>query len=125
MRTLLVDDDQIDRELICRLLRSTGLPVEITEAEDAIAALDAITTEDFDCLLVDQRMPGIIGTEFIRAFRDMKSGSRTPIVVLSGEDARSLTTEEAVGAGGDFFLAKQDLTAGRLKAVLSCFSRGQ
>ncbi|MEZ5930993.1 MAG: response regulator [Alphaproteobacteria bacterium] len=120
MRALLIDDDSVDRQLICKLLKSTGLPVDVTEAEDAIAALDAISSEDFDCLLVDQRMPGIIGTEFIRAFRDMK-GDGAPIVVLSGEDANSLTAEQAVGAGGDFFLAKQDMTAGRLKAVLSCF----
>lgn len=120
MRALLIDDDSVDRQLICKLLKSTGLSVDVTEAEDAIAALDAISSEDFDCLLVDQRMPGVIGTEFIRAFRDMK-GDGAPIVVLSGEDANSLTAEQAVGAGGDFFLAKQDMTASRLKAVLSCF----
>lgn len=120
MRALLIDDDSADRQLIRKLLKSTGLVVDITEAEDAIAALDAVSAEEFDCLLVDQRMPGVIGTEFIRAFRDMKGGGGAPILVLSGEDASSLTAEQAVGAGGDFFMAKQDMTAARLKAVLSC-----
>lgn len=124
MRTLLVDDDRLDRQLICRLLKDSDPSVDITEAQDAIAALEALGSEKFDCLLVDQRMPGIIGTEFIRAFRDMESGDRTPILVLSDENASKLTIEEALGAGGDFFIAKQDLTAKRLKAALRCFGQG-
>jgi CheY-like chemotaxis protein len=125
MRALLVDDSRVDRQLICKLVKSSDLPVEITEAPDAIAALDALATERFDCLLVDQRMPGVIGTEFIRAFRDMEIGSRTPILVLSGENSNALTIEQAVDAGGDFFMAKQDLTAGRLKAALRCLGPGR
>lgn len=125
MRTLIVDDSRLDRQLISRLLKSSDISIEIKEAQDAIEALDVLAAEAFDCLLVDQRMPGIIGTEFIRAFRDMEDGSRTPIVVVSGDQVGSLTLEEALGAGGDFFLAKQDLTAGRLKAALHCLGRGR
>lgn len=123
MRTLIIDDSQVDRQLITRLLKSLDLPIDIEEAEDATTALDTTATEDFDCLLVDQRMPGLIGTEFIRAFRDRESGSRTPILVLSGDRAEALTFEEALGAGGDFFMNKQDMTAGRLKAALRCFAQ--
>jgi CheY-like chemotaxis protein len=123
MRALLVDDNRLDRQLICRLLKNSDLSVEITEAQDALAALDMIASQEFDCLLIDQRMPGVIGTEFIRAIRAMETGHRMPILVLSGEDAEMLTIEEAVGAGGDFFIAKQDLTAGRLKAALRCLGQ--
>lgn len=123
MRTLIVDDSRLDRQLIRGLLTSSDISVEVEEAQDAIAALDAVNTEAFDCLLVDQRMPGMIGTEFIRAFRDMENGPRTPIVVLSGENAGSLTIEEAIEAGGDFFMAKQDMTASRLRAALRCLGR--
>lgn len=125
MRTLIVDDSRLDRQLISRLLKSSNTSIDIKEAQDAIEAFDAVNAEDFDCLLVDQRMPGIIGTEFIRAFRDIENGSRTPIVVVSGDQDGSLTPEEALGAGGDFFLAKQDLTVGRLKAALHCFGRAR
>ena len=124
MRTLLVDDDRLDRQLICRLLKDSDPSVDVKEAPDAIAALEALDCEEFDCLLVDQHMPGIIGTEFIRAVRDMESGPRKPILMVSGEKASKLTIEEALGAGGDFFIAKQDLTAKRLKAALRCFGQG-
>lgn len=125
MRTLIVDDSRLDRQLIRSLLQSSNMSVEIEEVPDAKSALDALAAEHFDCLLVDQRMPDVIGTEFIRAFRDKEVGSRTPILVLSGEDAGSSIIEEALGAGGDFFIAKQDLTAGRLKAALRCLGQGQ
>ena len=121
MRTLIIDDDRLDRQLIRRMLTSSDMPIDIVEAEDVVTALDVLAVEEFDCLLVDQRMPGIIGTEFIRAFRDMESSKRTPIVVLSGENEDRLTIEEALGAGGDFFITKQDLTAARLTAALRCF----
>jgi CheY-like chemotaxis protein len=124
MRTLLVDDDRIDRQLISTLLKKTGLPIDVSEAPSGFAALDAVTAETFDCLLVDQSMPGMAGTDFIRAFRDMSRGQGVPIIVLSGENTNGLTAEEAVGAGGDFFMTKQDMTPGRLKAVLRCFSPG-
>ena len=125
MRTLIVDDSRLDRQLIRRLLTSSNLAVDIEEAEDANAAFDAVSEEDFDCLLVDQRMPGMIGTDFIRTFRESERGSRTAILVVSGDQAETLSIEEALGAGGDFFIAKQDLTAGRLKAALTCLGRGR
>lgn len=124
MRTLIIDDSQADRRLIGRLLQSSNLAVEIKEAGDAEEAFERLANEVFDCLLVDQRMPGLVGTDFIRAFRDRESGSRTPILVLSGDDADMLTYEEALGAGGDFFMTKQDMTAGRLKAALRCLGQG-
>ena len=124
MRALLVDDSRTDRQLICKLLESSDLSVDVTEVPDATAAMNVLTTETFDCLLVDQRMPGIAGTEFIRSFRDRETDQRTRILVLSGENSNTLTIEEAVGAGGDFFMAKQDLTASRLKAVLRCLGPG-
>jgi len=125
MRTLIIDDSRLDRQLIRKLLKTSDIEVDIKEAEDASSALDTLADEVFDCLVVDQRMPGIVGTEFIRTFRDREEGTRTPILVLSGDHATKLTIEEALGAGGDFFMAKKDLTAKRLKAALSCLGQAR
>ena len=125
MRTLIIDDSRLDRQLIRKLLKTSDIEVDIEEAEDASSALDTLADNAFDCLVVDQRMPGIVGTEFIRTFRDREEGARTPILVLSGDHATKLTIEEALGAGGDFFMAKKDLTAKRLKAALSCLGQAR
>ncbi len=124
MRTLLIDDDQRDRKHISMLLKATGIAVEITEVGDAIAAMDVIANKAFDCLLVDQQLPGTLGTEFVRTYRGMKAAPRTPIVVLSGDDRHTTTSQEAASAGSDFFMAKRDMTATRLKAVLRCLTPG-
>jgi CheY-like chemotaxis protein len=58
MHALLVDDNQIDRRQIRRLLQQTNPKVKITEASDAITAFEALQRTRFDCLVVDQRMPG-------------------------------------------------------------------
>jgi CheY-like chemotaxis protein len=118
LQALLIDDSRLDRQLICRLVKSTGLSVDLTEVEDAFAALDMLRDVTFDCILVDQRMPGIIGTEFIRALRSMESETRTPILMLTSEGAPFLTAEEALDAGGDLFVAKNDLTVDNVTAAL-------
>ena len=122
MHVLLIDDCRLDRRLICRLLKQTDFPIDVTEAQDAFAALDLLKDATFDCILVDQRMPGIIGTEFIRALRSMESETRTPILMLTGEDAPFLTVKEALDAGGDLFVGKNDLSADKLIAALLSFT---
>ena len=52
---LLVDDDEIDRELVCRLLSSEYVVSEAATAEEALAAVDRFRP---DCVLLDYRLPG-------------------------------------------------------------------
>ena len=51
---LLVDDDEIDRELVCRLLSSEYAVSEAATAEEALAAVERYRP---DCVLLDYRLP--------------------------------------------------------------------
>ena len=75
-----VDDDSLLRELIERELEQS-FECRITEYENGADALDRIPGEDFDLVIVDDRMPMIDGHEMVKRLRSR--GVRVPVIMLS------------------------------------------
>lgn len=84
-RLLIVDDDQLVRELHARVLCLAGYDIET--AGDGIEALERLASEPFDLVLTDKHMPRLNGAGIVLALRS--AGSRIPIVMVSGSLARS------------------------------------
>ncbi|MEW5893713.1 MAG: response regulator [Pseudomonadota bacterium] len=85
-RVLLVDDVAINREILQRMLMSWGLSVELcNDAPTALARLRAAQAEGkgFELLLTDQCMPGMSGTDLLRAVRQSPELADLPVVILS------------------------------------------
>lgn len=84
-RVLVAEDDPALRDLMAKLLAFEGYFV--TEAEDALAMLDAVQVsgngcEDrFDLIVTDVRMPGLTGLDALAILR--QSGCNTPAIVVS------------------------------------------
>ena len=116
MRILVVDDDRAVRESLRRSLSFNGYTVDL--AEDGVEALDAITNERPDALILDVMMPRMDGLEVCRQLRG--TGDDIPILVLT---ARNTVSERVSGldAGADDYLPKpfalEELLA-RLRALL-------
>jgi signal transduction histidine kinase len=115
LHLLLVDDDQVDRLAVKRLIRQAGIEATFEECADPASALAAIRTNTFDCILLDYNLPGTDGLELLRDLRN--SGVTLPVVALTG-----LGDEEvAVGlmkAGAADYLNKNALTPERLERSL-------
>jgi len=79
VRLLIVDDDQLIRELYSRVLSSDGYEVET--AEDGVAALERLADEHFDLVLTDMEMPRLDGGSMVLAMR--AAGSRIPVIMIS------------------------------------------
>ncbi len=82
LRVLIVDDNDLVRKTLGRVLKRLGyLP---TEAASGEAALKAIKAEDtpFDCMVIDRIMPGLSGPELINSIRAIDSN--VPIVLTTG-----------------------------------------
>ena len=76
---LIVDDDEVFCELAGEALR------DLASCEFALsgrAAWEKFKAAQFDCLLVDWRMPGMDGPELIQACRMLRPAQR--IVLVSG-----------------------------------------
>jgi diguanylate cyclase (GGDEF)-like protein len=123
LHLLLVDDEDIDRMALRRMLEKSGLNVSLREAECAEEAFAAINSEHFDCILLDYHLPDLDGGgifEFIEA----KEQEKAPAVVfVSGESNEGLA-RELIEHGAVDFIDKDDLSAPGLKrAILFALSR--
>jgi len=101
---LVVDDNEINRRLMCVLLRQRG--VSVSEANDGFEAVEAVERHRFDLVLMDVRMPGMNGIEATIRIRNMEHGRyRIPVIALT---AHALPEERAafIRAGMDDCLTK-------------------
>ena len=116
VRILVVDDDRAVRESLRRSLSFNGYSVAL--AQDGLEALDLISSDRPDALVLDVMMPRLDGLEVCRQLRS--TGDDLPILVLTARDSVS---ERVAGldAGADDYLPKpfalEELLA-RMRALL-------
>ncbi len=97
---LVVDDDDLVREVVVAVLRGTGH--EVAAARNGAEAIERVASaaEPFHLVLLDVQMPVMDGWSTIRELRSR--GCATPVVMMSGQ----ATEAEAVGHGAVALLAK-------------------
>ncbi len=100
-RLMIVDDEFEMRTLLAEYFRRLGF--EVAEKESAAAALQTVTTENFDCFILDISMPEMSGIELLKKLRDR--GIDTPALFLTAHD---MLDDKVAGfeAGADDYLAK-------------------
>jgi len=86
---LVVDDNEMNRDLLSRRLRRDGHVV--TVAEDGRAALDRLAREPFDLVLLDIMMPELTGYEVLEIAKKDAALRDIPIVMIT-----AATDEESV-----------------------------
>jgi CheY-like chemotaxis protein len=80
---LVVDDDLPILLLMQRLLHEFGF--EAITARSGAEALSAVRATAPDLVLLDKNMPGMDGSDVIRALRGEPSLAQIPILILSGD----------------------------------------
>src|SRR5258708_17033407 len=102
MHVLVIDDDARLRQVLARLLRTSGFDV-VDEASDGEEALLALNKIHPDLILTDCQMPRLDGIAFVRQLR--ARGDQTPVIMLSGHgDPHQVVV--AVKAGVNNYLPK-------------------
>ncbi len=102
-RALVVDDNDLVRRVIGRMLERLG--VDVVPCSSGAEALDVLAAGDpvCDVVLLDLTMPGISGEDVFRRIRRLHSG--LPVVLMSGFDEQEVATK-LVGRGAAGFLQK-------------------
>ena len=102
-RILVVDDDPLTGELICEILRSAGMDASFLTSSRGAAEL--LKREKYHAVFLDMRMPPPDGVELARQIRASRVNASTVIVMITGEEERTLM-KRAFDAGVEFFLFK-------------------
>jgi len=88
-RLLVVEDNTAERLSIAALLGYDDIEIEtVGSGEDA---LDALGRRDFDCVVLDLRLPDMSGFDVLERLREQSKLSDVPVIVFTG---RQLTPEE-------------------------------
>ena len=100
---LVVDDSRVIRKVARRILEDLGF--EVAEAGDGSEALAWCAAVMPDAVLLDWRMPGMDGMEFLRRLR-ARPGGETPKVIFCTGETEIERIREALDAGADEYIMK-------------------
>lgn len=114
-RVLVVDDDQVDRQIVRRGLARAGVPASVDEAEGAAEALRRLGTHAYDCVFLDYNIPGGDGLSLLKQIRE--AGLDVPVVMLTGHGDERVAVE-LMKAGAVDYVAKSAVTPERLAVSL-------
>ncbi|MEL6259966.1 MAG: response regulator [Cyanobacteria bacterium J06626_6] len=81
---LLVDDNETNRELLCRQLIRQGHRVEV--AIDGEQALAKVANQHYDLVLLDILMPGLNGYDVLEKLMQHRDWRRIPVIMISALD---------------------------------------
>lgn len=101
-KKILWADDEIDM-LRPHVLYLEGRGYAVTTATNGQDALSLARSDRFDCVLLDEMMPGLDGLATLLALREMDPG--LPVIMVTKSDQEDLM-ETAYGARTDDFLTK-------------------
>ena len=105
-RVLLVEDNELNREIATVLLKEAGMMVEV--AEDGSKAVQKFAKDGpgyYDFILMDIQMPVMNGYDATRAIRVLPGGRSLPIIALSA-NAFEEDRKKSLEAGMDDHIAK-------------------
>ncbi|MEB3186988.1 MAG: response regulator [bacterium] len=102
-RILIVEDNEMNRDLLVRRLTRRGF--EVTTAALGREALERLGGDRPDCILMDLSLPEMDGLEVTRIIRTTPDGGTVPIIALTAH-AQASDRERALAAGCDDFDTK-------------------
>ena len=104
MSILLAEDDEVNRTVTLRMLERLGCPADC--ANDGLEALEALSRQSYDVVLLDVQMPEIDGLEAARRIRARWSRPEGPWLIAITANALRGDREKCLAAGMDDYISK-------------------
>ncbi len=102
-RLLIVDDDEMSRDMLRLRLLQNGYEVEL--AQDGQQALRLVASGSFDLVLLDSMMPGLSGVEVLRRLRRTEAGRELPVIMVTAQQ-ESENVVAALQLGANDYITK-------------------
>jgi CheY-like chemotaxis protein len=117
LRVLHVDDEPLHLRVVEDILLAFGHAT--TNARSGREALDRLSRESFDLVIMDVHMPAMSGVEVVQRLRASSGPERaTPVIALTA-DVLTKTPDEYLALGFNDFLAKPILVNGLMTSVMA------
>lgn len=100
---LVVDDNEMNRDMLARRLVNRGYRVGV--AEGGQKALDMVAEEKPDLILLDVMMPGLSGLEVLSILRKKHAVADLPVIMATARDT-SQDVVEALNLGANDYVTK-------------------
>lgn len=107
-KILVVDDDELVRKTLVRVLKK--LPLEVWEAEDGEKGLELALSNAFDLVITDYQMPMLDGMELIARCR--QKYPELPFILISGEQP------ENTGRYDEVYFLRKPFSMGDLMSLV-------
>lgn len=117
MRLLLVDDDELDRMAVVRVLRNPKLVKDIVHANTAVRALKLFDESSFDIVLLDYRLPDMECLDVLSRITQ-HADKPAAVVILTGMEDNEVIERNCIFAGAQDFLLKKELSERHLTKAL-------
>ncbi len=105
-KVLLVEDNEMNREIATEILEEVGLIVDTAEdGEFAVKAVEEKGTDYYDFILMDIQMPLMNGYEATKAIRELPDGDKATIIALSA-NAFEEDVQKSLSMGMNAHVAK-------------------
>ncbi len=102
-RVLLVEDNELNRDVAVDLLRGVG--IQVAEAHDGREALHRLEAAPYDLVLMDMQMPVMDGLAATRAIRAQQQHANLPIIAMTA-NAMAQDRAACLAAGMNDHLSK-------------------
>ena len=106
MHILIVDDDKNFIDTLEDGLKLKNVDVEITVAESAREAIEALAKAVPSLIILDVQLPDMHGVEFMRTIKDTARLKNVPVIFISARYTEPADRSEAMLAGGGSFFSK-------------------
>lgn len=122
MKILITDDHAVLRRGLKQILEDGFGKIQFGEASNASEAIEQVTKDNWDLVVLDITMPGRSGLEALKEIRAIKPGQRVIVLSVHSEDQFAVRVLKA-GASG--FLNKDSAPEELVKAVRKVTAGGR
>ncbi len=113
LRTLIVDDEPLIREMLNDILESLDYQV-VSQANNGASAIEKAALFKPDVVFLDINMPDISGLD---ALASIKTSNKDIIVIMVTANSDTSTVQQAIRTGADGYILKPFSTQQIIRAV--------
>lgn len=119
IRVMIVDDHELFRKGIKKILSDTKDIIVVAEAEDGEKAIEQVHIYNPDIILLDIVMPKINGIDTLRKMKDL--GIKGKIIILSSYSSKNYIID-SIKIGARAYMTKDNDAASLINVIRSVYS---